>query len=151
MNKFLFTLILVLSCQMVSAQGASSVFDQYKTAKNVEYMKVPRPATVRAQSDIMRKLAKQVDAVEILTLDECKSSVRKGFVRKISKLTSKGYKEYSRVKEGSDLVLVLMKPEGDFTDEIVVLMNDSDDCMAVLMKGHIKTEDIGALVRVVGK
>lgn len=151
MKKILFTLILILSCQMVCAQEASSMFNQYKTAKNVEYMNIPISEAVNEPGETMQKLAEQLETVEMLNLGECRKSVRKRFERNISKLTSKGYIEYTRIKDGDDLVLVLMKQGGDFVDEIIILIKDSDDCMALLVKGHINKEDIGDLIRMVGK
>ena len=153
MKKILFTLLLVLVCQMVSAQTATSVFNEFRNEKKSEYVSVPRAmmtiAAARVKDGNIQALLKEVKSAKILTLDECRKGVRKDFVKKISALTSNGYEEYTRMKDKKDNTLILAKKEGQYISEIVALMSDENDCSGILITGQINPEDIEAVVGMV--
>ncbi|MBM6992143.1 MAG: DUF4252 domain-containing protein [Prevotella sp.] len=150
MKKLLFTLMLMLTCQLTFGQTAKSIFDDYKNEKHAQFVSVPRIMMSIAANKVgdnnMQAVMKEVKSVKVLTLDDCRKSTRKGFVKKITALSGRGYEEFTRVKDNKDNVLVLAKQGDRYIEEIVVLVSDDNDCVGIYITGEINPEDIDAVV-----
>lgn len=104
MKKILFTLLLMLTCQMAFCQKANSVFNDFRDKKHAECVSVPKLmltiAAAKMKDGNVNALLKEVDEVKILKLTDCSGRVRRKFVKKIKALDGDGYSEFSGMKKG---------------------------------------------------
>lgn len=154
MKKILFTLLLMLTCQMAFCQKANSVFNDFRDKKHAECVSVPKLmltiAAAKMKDGDVNALLKEVDEVKILKLTDCSGSVRRKFVKKIKALDGDGYSEFTGMKKGkSEGMSILVKQKGDTIKEIVALSSGSDSCVGILLTGNVNAEDVAALIGIV--
>lgn len=153
MKKVLFSLLLLLSCQLAFSQSASALFNDYKQERKATYVSVPRAmmsiAAGKLKDGNVQTLLQQVQSARVLTLSDCRKGVRKKFAKKMTQLGKYGYEEFTRVSDDRDNVLVMVKRNGTFIGEIAILMNSKDSCVGMLVTGHINPEDIDAVIGMV--
>ena len=154
MKKVLFTLLLMLTCQMAFCQSASSVFNDFRDKKHAEYVTVPKllmtVAAAKVKDGNVSALLKEVDEAKVLTLNDCSKSVRKKFVKQISALSNDGYSEFTGVKKGkANGMTILTKEKGETIEEIVALSSSDNTCIGILITGEINSEDVAAIIGMV--
>lgn len=155
MKKILFTLLLMLTCQMAFCQSASSVFNDFREKKHAEYVSVPKlmlsVAAAKVKDGNVSALLKEVDDVKILTLNDCSKSVRKKFVKSITELSSKGYNEFTGVQKSgkTEGMTILSKESGGIIKEIVAFTSSDSSCIGILITGNINSEDVAAIIGMV--
>lgn len=153
MKKILWMLLLLVNFQWVSAQEAQALINEFKTQKSAEYMNVSHAmmgiAALKVKNDNVKALLKQIKTMKILELSECDKNVRKKFIEKAQKLTVKGYEECTRVRDGDDNTLILMKGNDKVINELLVLSNDKNDCTFVLVIGQIDMNSLQGVIDMV--
>ena len=154
MKKVLFTLLLMLTCQMAFCQSASSVFNDFRDKKHAECVSVPKLmltiAAAKMKDGNVNALLKQVDEVKILKLTDCSGRVRRKFVKKIKALDGDGYSEFTGMKKGkSEGMSILVRQKGDIIKEVVAVTSGSNTCVGILLTGNINAEDVAALIGIV--
>ena len=154
MKKILFTLLLLVSCQMAFCQSASSVFNDFRDKKKVEFVTVPKllltVGAAKVKDSNVAALMKEVDEVKVITLNDCRKSIKKKFAKQITALSGNGYSDYTGYKGGKvkDMT-ILVKQSGQNIQEIVGLVRNSSKCMGILVSGNINSEDVAAILGVV--
>lgn len=150
MKKLLFTLTLMLACQLVFGQEARNVFDRYKNKREARYVSVPRAMTSamagKMKDNNVQEVMRDVKSVQVLRLNDCRRSVRRGFAKRVARLSSKGYQELTRMKGRRDDLLVLARQGGRYVEEVVLLVSNRRDCMGILVTGEIDPKDVEAVV-----
>ena len=154
MKKVLFTLFLMLTCQMAFCQSASSVFNEFRDKKRAECVSVPKLMLTIAASKMkdgnVNALLKEVDEVKILKLTDCSGSVKRKFAKKIRALEDDGYSEFTGMKKGkSEGMTILVKQKGETIKEVVALSAGYNSCVGILLTGDINSEDVAALIGIV--
>ena len=154
MKKILFTLLLLVSCQMAFCQSASSVFNDFRDKKKVEFVTVPKllltVGAAKVKDSNVAALMKEVDEVKVITLNDCRKSIKKKFAKQITALSGNGYSDYTGYKGGKDKdMTILVKQSGQNIQEIVGLVQNSSKCMGILVSGNINSEDVAAILGVV--
>mgnify|MGYP000881825103 CR=1 FL=1 len=154
MKKILFTLLLLLTCQLAFCQTANDVFNEYRDKKHAEYVSVPKLLMTIAAGKVKdgntAALLNEVDEAKVLTLSDCSSGVRKKFAKKIVALSDDGYSEFTGVKKGkSEGMNILVKQKGDTITEVVALSASDNTCVGILITGDIKAEDVAAIIGMV--
>jgi hypothetical protein len=146
MKKMLFTLLLTVMCQLGFGQSATAVFNDFKSEKKAEYVHIGKAMMAFASGQLpvhgMSGLMNKLNSASTLSLNHCRKSVRRKFAARIDKLAGDGYEEYVRFREGRKDILMMVKPEGDYLSEVVVLVTDKNDCLAVLGKGRLEKSDL---------
>lgn len=154
MKKVLFTLFLILTCQMAFCQSASSVFNEFRDKKRAECVNVPKLMLTIAASKMkdgnVNALLKEVDEVKVLKLTDCSGSVKRKFIKKVKALEDDGYSEFTGMKKGKDEgTTILVKQKGETIKEVVVLTSGYNSCVGILLTGDINSEDVAALIGIV--
>lgn len=154
MKKILFTLLLMLTCQMAFCQKANSVFNDFRDKKHAECVSVPKLmltiAAAKMKDGNVNALLKQVDEVKILKLTDCSGRVRRKFVKKIKALDGDGYSEFTGMKKGkSEGMSILVKQKDNTIKEVVAVTSGSNTCVGILLTGDINAEDVAALIGIV--
>lgn len=154
MKKILFTLLLMVTCQMAFCQSANSVFNDFRDKKHAEYVSVPKllmsVAAAKVKDGNVAALLKEVDAAKVLTLSDCSKSVRRKFAKKINALSGNGYDNFTGVKSGKDKdMTILVRQSDDTIKEIVALVLSGNTCVGILVSGNINAEDVAAIIGMV--
>lgn len=154
MKKVLFTLLLMLTCQMAFCQSASSVFNDFKDKKRAECVTVPKLmltiAAAKMKDGNVTALLKEVDEVKVLKLTDCSGSVKRKFAKKIKALDGDGYSEFTGMKKGkSEGMSILVKQKGETIKEVVAVSSGYNSCVGILLTGDINSEDVAALIGIV--
>lgn len=154
MKKVLFTLLLMLTCQMALCQSASSVFNEFRDKKHAECVTVPKLmltiAAAKMKDGNVTALLKEVDEVKLLKLTDCSGSVKKKFAKKVRALEDDGYSEFTGMKKGkSEGMTILVRQKGNTIKEVVALSSGSSSCVGILLTGDINAEDVAALIGIV--
>lgn len=154
MKKVLFTLLLMLTCQVAFCQSASSVFNEFKDKKRAECVTVPKLmltiAAAKMKDGNVTALLKEVDEVKVLKLTDCSGSVKRKFAKKVKALDGDGYSEFTGMKKGkSEGMSILVKQKGDTIKEVVAVSSGSNSCVGILLMGDINSEDVAALIGIV--
>lgn len=93
------------------------------------------------------KVVDKVTSVRILTLDACKTKVKKKFNKEVNNFDEEEYQPLV-MKDGTyDGFRVLVKSEGDTLSEVVLVKADYDKCTMIQVEGHIGMDDIQNLVK----
>lgn len=154
MKKILFTLLMVLACQVALCQSANSVFNDFRDKKHAEYVSVPRllmsVAAAKVKDGNVAALLKEVDEAKVLTLSDCSKSVKRKFAKKLSALSGNGYDDFTGMKSGKDKDMkILVKQSGETIKEIVALVLNNNACVGILVTGSINVEDVAAIIGMV--
>lgn len=154
MKKILFTLLMVLACQVALCQSANSVFNDFRDKKHAEYVSVPRllmsVAAAKVKDGNVAALLKEVDEAKVLTLSDCSKSVKRKFAKKLSTLSGNGYDDFTGMKSGKDKDMkILVKQSGETIKEIVALVLNNNACVGILVTGSINAEDVAAIIGMV--
>lgn len=154
MKKILFTLLLLLTCQLAFCQSASSVFNDFRDKKHAEYVSVPKllmsVGAAKVKDGNVAALLNEVNAAKILTLNDCSKSVRRKFAKKITELSDNGYDDFTGYKGGKDKnTTILVKQSGQTIQEIVALVQNTNTCVGILITGEINAEDVAAIIGMV--
>lgn len=154
MKRIVLGLLMLLTCQMAFCQSASSVFNGFRDKKHVEFVTVPKllmtVGAAKVKDSNVAALMKEVDEVKVITLSDCRKSVRKKFARQVLALSGNGYSEYTGYKGGKNKdMTILVKQGGQTIQEIVGLVQNTSKCMGILITGNINSEDVAAILGVV--
>lgn len=96
-------------------------------------------------------LAKNIESVNVLSMDECSDKMKKDVSERVNNLKGKGYEEMLRAKDNDQNVLILTKMNGEDIKELLLLtVEDNENCL-IQIKGNIKKEDIDKIMGMVGK
>lgn len=157
MKKMILAVCMMAVCQMGQAQSVDALFREFKDEANAEYVHLPKmlmklgAKVVRnnaedADDRLTADLVKKIEAVRVLDLDDCPSSVKSRFVRAIAHLDTAGYEEIVRVNDEGARVRVMTKSKDDRIREIVVVNGDGEDCQLVQLKVNVSPEDVDRLL-----
>ena len=95
----------------------------------------------------LQKLAGSVSDFKILVHEGKRSPDFPGFHELVyNKLDKKDYKELMTVKESTQSVNFLVKEDGGFISELLMIVSGDDDVL-MRMKGHFKMSDLAGLAK----
>lgn len=142
-TKYVLIVLIALITQAGYAQkGIDELFKNFSNAKDVTRISL---------GDFSMKLAGMftdvmgVEGVEILSFDECSSSIKEEFLSAVKNLKDSGYETMVTANEGKSRTRVLVRMKEDIISELVVLTT-GDKHALIRIKGNIKASDIDALV-----
>lgn len=149
MKKLLIGFFLLLTCQWVLAQNATTIFRNFQDKKHAEYVSAPRLVMGIIASKLkvgnLQAVLSDIHSAKVLTLNQCSRCTRKRFAKKISKLSKKGYEEFSGFKQDDNNISVMAKKGFDnMIKEAVLLISSKNNCIGILITGNINPEDAAA-------
>ncbi len=93
----------------------------------------------------LQAVLSDIHSAKVLTLNQCSRCTRKRFAKKISKLSKKGYEEFSGFKQDDNNISVMAKKGFDnMIKEAVLLISSKNNCIGILITGNINPEDAAA-------
>ena len=142
---------MLFSAQMLCAVNVNSIINEFKDADRAEYVSVPwilmKMGHMFMDEEDKDDIAARLNSVRVLDLEECCSSVKAKFTKRISSLNRHGYETMIRTKDQDGSVQILVKEKRNIIKELLIVCGGKDDCALILLKGNIRPEDIDGLVQ----
>ncbi len=160
MKKIIAICLLFAAIQSTWAINAKQVFNEFKEARNAEYISVPRFLIKLGQvfvnkdkdedeegSAEVKRLMHSVHSIKVLDLEKCSNSVKQKFTKRINALNTEQYETLVRVNDEDDKVKILVREEKETIKELLIVCSGAEDCVLIQFKGDFKESDIDALVK----
>ena len=139
MKKIFMMLLLAVCCTQLFAQSATQIFTDYRTVKGVNK---------KINDSTSHKVLNGVDSMWILEMSDCSRSKKNRFGERVQDLLNYGYDEILQANDDGDNVSIMAKAKnGVFTDILLFVKEDDGGCQAVLIRGHVRTEDVKDVVK----
>lgn len=143
MKKYITILILILFCQAGYSQSMDKLFNEFAKQKNVTRVTVG-PFLMKISSMFTETMG--VNSIEILSFDECGSSVKENLRTAIKQLKDPDFETMVTSNEGGSRTKVMVRIDKEMIRELVVLTTDGNDDALIRIKGKIKPSDIERVV-----
>lgn len=154
MKKIMMVLVaLLMGVGGAPATTVDEIISEFHAEKGVEYQNFSKLTTTmlkpfirgKVDSDVER-LIKGISSVRILNLDDCDDGVRKRFANAVEGFDDKAFETLVSTSDEDDRTRILVKEEGKYIREVVVLTVDEDDGTLVHVKGKLKKKDLQRLI-----
>lgn len=143
-TKYVLIVLIALFTQTSYAQkNIDQLFKKFSSEKNVSRISF---------GDFSMKLAGMftdvmgVDGIEMLSLDECSSTIKEDFKTALSELKDSGYETMVTSNKEGERTRVLVKMKDETIKELVVFITGNSNSL-IRIKGNIKPSDIDSLVK----
>lgn len=136
------TLLAILFCQVGNSQSLNRLFNEFSSEKDASIVKLG-PAIMgfsRLFAD-----TKGVRGIEVIDLSDCSTMVKNRFNALAKNFKDSDYDVLVRSNDGKESNRVLMKTNGDYISEIVVL-STGDGAAMVRISGKIRQSDVNDVV-----
>lgn len=143
-TKYVLIVLVALFTQTGFAQDRiDQMFDKYANEKNITRVSLGSISMKLASlfTDVMG-----VEGIEVLSLDDCSSSVKENFQAALKKLKDTDYETMVTSNDDNSRTRVLVKIKEDIIRELVVFTSGESNAL-IRIKGKIKASDIDALVK----
>lgn len=148
---------LMAVCHLSQAQNVDALFKEFKDADNVEYVHLPKilmrlggklicSAAEDADDRMVANLARRINSLRVLDMDDCSKTVRQRFTHALDRLTTAGYEELIRVSDDGDRVRIMSRSKGGRIRELVIIKGGNDDCALVQLKLNISRAELDRLL-----
>lgn len=152
MKKLIGICLLLVIVQTAWAVNAKQIFNEFKEARNAEYVSIPRFlmrlgqtfADVEDSEDA--RLMRSIHSMRVLDLEKCSDGVKSRFMKRIDALDTDKYETLMRVNDEDDKVKILIREEEGNIKEMLIVCSGREDCALIQIKGNFKESDIDALV-----
>lgn len=151
MKKSFILLCIIFCGQMAMAEDCKSLFKEFKKKSEAEYVhlgKLPLKIFKIGQKETKQfKMLKKITGLRVLSLDDCRDSVKQNFMQRVHNLSQDGYEEILRSTDEGDKVSIMIKTNKNAVRELLVINTEQDgDCNAVLFNGKISQKAIDSLL-----
>lgn len=151
MKKFVFTLLLVLGCQISLAQNSAALFNEFRREKNAEYVSASPFLMFIGKmfypyNDEGKEIASKIRSAKILDLDECSPDVKQRFSRQFEALSNNGYETLMQMNEDGERIHIQMRMKKEVIRELLIAIIEDDECSLIQVNGKIRKQDIAQLI-----
>ena len=149
MKKYLVAIALMIACQNTFAQSTKDIFEEFGKEWNAESVSIPSFLMSIGRlfmDDDTPEIAKSIDFMKVLDLEDCSSKVKARFNEKVNNLQLEGYETMIQTIENGEKVRILTRIENNTVRELLIVCTGNDDCALIQLNGKIKKEDIAELV-----
>ena len=153
--KYLLIVIFMVGSSFTYAQNdkLSSLFEKYENEDNVTVVSISKamfkmiPGNISTGNVDIKNIVPKIESLLIITTDknEMKTKMYSDFKSTIDK--DKDFEELMRVKEGKSNITFNAKKKGDIIKELVMLVNDDEDFVAIRILGNFTVEDVQSIAK----
>ena len=143
MKKYIAILILILFCQAGYSQSMDKLFNDFAKQDNVTRVTVG-PFLMKISSMFTETMG--VSSIEVLSFDECGSTVKENLRTAIKQLKDPNFETMVTSNEGGSHTKVMVRIDKEMIRELVILTTDGGDDALIRIKGKIKPSDIERVV-----
>ena len=150
MKKILFLLmsVLVVSCGMLH-HNADDIINDMRDARHAQYVNVGSGllGLGRMVSPTLSEARLGISSVQVLDLSKCNPNVRDKFRKRIMDLTkNRSYEEIVTNQTGYETRTALVRRDGQYVSEIVLVNASQPSDVMLLIFGHINLENLERIV-----
>ena len=149
-TKYLLLMGCLLACSLAGAQHNTfkSLFDKYEKEDNVTIVSISKamfnliPGNINTGNVDLRSVVPKIESLLIITSEksEMKAKMYTEFKALVDK--NKDYEELMRIKSDKTNVTFNARKKGNIIQELVMLVNDEDDFVAIQILGNFTIEEI---------
>ena len=147
--KHLLLIVCLLCSSFISAQksGFNSLFDKYQNEDDITVISISKamfnlfPGNINLNIDI-RNIVPKIEYLRVITT--ANRNLNKQMALEFKSLIDKDktYEELMRIKEGGSNITFNIKKNGDIINELIMLINENDEFVAIQILGNFTIEDI---------
>ena len=144
----LFLAMTVVSCGMLS-HNADDIINDMRDARHAQYVNVGNGllGLGRLLSPTLSEAQLGITSVQVLDLSKCSGNTRDKFKKRVQDLTKNRSYEVMLTKQmGRETKTALVRRDGDYVNEIVVVNASEMDDLMVLIFGHINLENLERII-----
>jgi len=155
-TKYLLLIVCLLGSFMLQAQNNTfkSLFEKYENEDDVTIVSISKSmfnlikgANIKTGDVDLNSLLPKVESMLIITSEksELKEKMNADFKSVVDK--NKNYEELMRVRSGKSTVTFNVQKKGDLINELIMLVNDEKDFVAIRILGNFTLDDIQNLTK----
>ena len=154
-TKYLLLTIWLFGNSLIYAQNNTfkSLFDKYENEDNVTIVSISKnmfnliPGNIKTGNVDIKNVLPKIESLLIITSE--KSSVKEKMNGEFKSLIekNKNYEELMRVKSDKTNVTFNIRKTGDLINELIMLVNDGEDFVAIQLLGNFTIEDIQKIAK----
>ena len=149
-TKYLLLTICLFAGSMLFAQNNTfkSLFDKYENEDNVTIVSISKslfnliPDNIKTNNIDIKSITSKIESMLIITSE--KSSMKEKMYDDFKSLVekNKSYEELMRIRSDKTNVIFNVRKKGDLINELIMLVNDEEDFVAIQILGNFTIEDI---------
>lgn len=153
--KYILLMICLLGSSLIHAQNSTfeNLFDKYENEDDVTVVSISKamfrmmPGNINTGNVDIKNIIPKIESMLIITSDKTKmkEKMHSEFKSLINK--NKDYEELMRVKDGKSNITFNAKKKGDIISELVMLINDEEDFVAIQILGNFTLDDIQEIAK----
>lgn len=140
--------VLVVSCGMLH-HNADDIINDMRDARHAQYVNVGSGllGLGRMVSPTLSEASLGISSVQVLDLSKCNPNVRDKFRKRILDLTkNRSYEEIVTNQTGYETRTALVRRDGQYVSEIVLVNASQASDVMLLIFGHINLENLERIV-----
>lgn len=140
--------VLVVSCGMLH-HNADDIINDMRDARHAQYVNVGSGllGLGRMVSPTLSEASLGISSVQVLDLSKCNPNVRDKFRKRIMGLTkNRSYEEIVTNQTGYETRTALVRRDGQYVSEIVLVNASQASDVMLLIFGHINLENLERIV-----
>jgi len=149
-TKYLLIIICILSSSLIGAQNNtfSGLFEKYEDEDDVTVVNISKamfkliPGNISTGNVDIKNIIPKIESLLIITSDKKNTKDKMYSEFKTVAGKDKSFEELMRIKDGKSNVTFNAKKSGDIIKELVMLVNNDDDFVAIQILGNFTLEDI---------
>lgn len=154
MKKFFLTLALMIAAATsLSAQTVDDLFKEFRDKPNVNFVNIPKVMMSafanKVGSEQSRERLNNIELLRVIQMEGDKD-LQEQFNKKVKGLSKKGYEQMVNSNEDGQKAQILVKTEGEFLKEVLIISIEDDECALVQICGKLRPEDlekVGSLIK----
>jgi vacuolar-type H+-ATPase subunit F/Vma7 len=153
--KYLLLIICLFSSSLIYAQNNTfnNLFDKYENEDDVTVISISKamfkmiPGNINTGNVDIKNIVPKIESMLIITSEKAgiKEKMNSEFKSLINQ--NKNYEELMRVKSGKSNITFNAKKKGDIINELVMLINDEKDFVAIQISGNFTLDDIQKIAK----
>lgn len=151
MKKYIFTLLLLLACQLTYGQSLDSLFDEFGKAPNAECVRISpflmSVGRLFAENEEGSEIVKKIKSMRVLDLEDCPAEVKERFGQQVKKADTGDYEELMRINDNGDKTTIYLKRGKNEKKEFVLLNDEKDEFNIIVISGDLTLQEIQQIIQ----
>ena len=152
--KYLLLIICLLSSSIIYSQTTfKNLFDKYENEDDVTIVSISKsmfnmiPGNISKSNVDIQNILPKIESLLLITSK--KISIKEKMALEFKSLVeiNKNYEELMRIRDGKTNIIFNAKKEGNIVKELIMLINDENDFVAIQILGNFTLEEIQQIAK----
>jgi hypothetical protein len=148
-KNLLLTICLLYSGIVVAQNSATNkLFDKYENEDSITFINISKAMLKLLPDDIstehvnLKNISSKIESIRLISSEkkELKEKINADFKSLIN--NDKNYEELIRIKDNKTNIIFNVKKKGESISELIMLINDEKDFVAIHISGNLTLEEI---------